>query len=116
MIDKSASDLTKRLYETPLYYGYGEASALGEEAADEITALTAEVERLMAELRTAADMNVVYEGRLQEKEAENERLTAVLRDVMDDLTLIGKNHWLPIGLLDDVIYVNARAALKEPRT
>ena len=75
--------------------------------------LTAENERLMAELRTAADMNVVYEGRLQEKEAENERLTAVLRAVMDDLTLIGKNHWLPIGLLDDVIYVNARAALEE---
>ena len=43
--------------------------------------------------------------------AENERLRAALREVMDDLTLISKNHWLPVGLLDDVIYVNARAAL-----
>lgn len=42
---------------------------------------------------------------------ENERLRAALREVMDDLTLISKNHWLPVGLLDDVIYVNARAAL-----
>jgi hypothetical protein len=40
-----------------------------------------------------------------------EQLEAALRAVMDDLTLIGENHWLPIGLLDDVIYVNARAAL-----
>ena len=43
--------------------------------------------------------------------ADNERLRAALREVMDDLTLISKNHWLPVGLLDDVIYVNARAAL-----
>ena len=42
-----------------------------------------------------------------------EQLEAALRAVMDDLTLIGKNHWLPVGLLDDVIYVNARAALEE---
>ena len=42
-----------------------------------------------------------------------EQLEAALRAVMDDLTLIGENHWLPIGLLDDVIYVNARAALEE---
>ena len=45
--------------------------------------------------------------------AENQRLRAALREVMDDLTLISKNHWLPVGLLDDVIYVNARAALEE---
>ena len=41
------------------------------------------------------------------------QLEAALRAVMDDLTLIGENHWLPVGLLDDVIYVNARAALEE---
>jgi hypothetical protein len=40
--------------------------------------LTAENERLTAELRTAADMNAVYEGRLQEKEAEVERLREAL--------------------------------------
>jgi hypothetical protein len=45
--------------------------------------------------------------------ARIEQLEAALRAVMDDLTLIGENHWLPIGLLDDVIYVNARAALEE---
>ena len=45
-----------------------------------------------------------------------EQLEAALRAVMDDLTLIGKNHWLPVGLLDDVIYVNAHAALGEERT
>ena len=42
-----------------------------------------------------------------------EQLEAALRAVMDDLTLIGENHWLPVGLLDDVIYVNALAALEE---
>lgn len=47
----------------------------------------------------------------KEAAAEIERLRAALREVMDDLTLISKNHWLPVGLLDDVIYVNARAAL-----
>ena len=40
-----------------------------------------------------------------------EQLEAALRAVMDDLTLIGENHWFLVGLLDDVIYVNARAAL-----
>ena len=48
--------------------------------------------------------------------ARIEQLEAALRAVMDDLTLIGKNHWLPVGLLDDVIYVNARAALGEEHT
>ena len=42
-----------------------------------------------------------------------EQLEAALRAVMDDLTLIGENNWLPVGLLDDVIYVNALAALEE---
>jgi hypothetical protein len=41
------------------------------------------------------------------------QLEAALRAVMDDLTLIGENNWLPVGLLDDVIYVNALAALEE---
>ena len=44
-----------------------------------------------------------------------QKLEAALRAVMDDLTLIGENHWLPVGLLDDVIYVNALAALEEPK-
>ena len=48
---------------------------------------------------------------VKDRDAEIERLRAALREVMDDLTLISKNHWLPVGLLDDVIYVNARAAL-----
>jgi len=50
-------------------------------------------------------------NRLADERTENMRLRAALREVMDDLTLISKNHWLPVGLLDDVIYVNARAAL-----
>ena len=41
------------------------------------------------------------------------QLEAALRAVMDDLTLIGESNWLPVGLLDDVIYVNALAALEE---
>ena len=45
--------------------------------------------------------------------ARIEQLEAALRAVMDDLTLIGESHWLPVGLLDDVIYVNALAALEE---
>ena len=40
------------------------------------------------------------------------QLEAALRAVMDDLTLMGENNWLPVGLLDDVIYVNALAALE----
>jgi hypothetical protein len=48
------NDLVKGLYETPLYYGDGEASALGEVAADEITRLTARVEELEAALKPLA--------------------------------------------------------------
>lgn len=44
------SDLIKRLYKTPLYEGSGEGSELGEEAADEITSLTARVKELEAEV------------------------------------------------------------------
>ena len=54
-----------------------------------------------------------YRKKIAEQAAEIERLRAALREVMDDLTLIGKNNWLPVGLLDDVIYVNARAALED---
>jgi len=49
------TEIVKRLYETPLYYGSGEASALGEEAADEIERLTEEVERMRAALKFYAD-------------------------------------------------------------
>ena len=50
---------------------------------------------------------------LREAADRIEQLEAALRAVMDDLTLIGENNWLPVGLLDDVIYVNALAALEE---
>jgi hypothetical protein len=72
---------------------------------DTITRLTAEVERLTAELRTAADMNAVYEGRLQEKEAENERLTAVLEDIA---------YPNPLHNEDDLMRI-ARTILEEPK-
>ena len=75
------------------------------DAADEITRLRAEVERLREWNREIA-LNA------RELVAENQRLRAALREVMDDLTLIGKNNWLPVGMLDDAIYVNARAALE----
>jgi hypothetical protein len=39
----------------------------------------AQITRLTAELRTASDMNDVYECRLQEKEAENKKLRAALK-------------------------------------
>ena len=70
------------------------------------------VERLRAE----ATENRRYEvtGTLALEAAERiAQLEAALRAVMDDLTLIGENNWLPVGLLDDVIYVNALAALEE---
>jgi hypothetical protein len=59
---------------------------------------------LTAELRTAADMNAVYEGRLQEKEAEVERLRAALGEIH---AISGTNN--RVAQL-------ARAALKEDRT
>jgi hypothetical protein len=40
------SEIVKRLYGTPLYDGSGEASDLGEQAADTITRLTARVAEL----------------------------------------------------------------------
>lgn len=68
------------------------------------------VERLRAEVTENRRYEVTGTLAL-EAAGEIERLRAALREVMDDLTLISKNHWLPVGLLDDVIYVNARAAL-----
>jgi len=78
---------------------------------DEITRLRAENERLEDENKAvlAANRDVMLHWEVLK--ADYERLRAALREVMDDLTLISKNHWLPVGLLDDVIYVNARAAL-----
>jgi hypothetical protein len=49
----------------------------GPEAADEIETLTARVAELEAMLRTASDMNEVYEGRLQ-------ALEAALTDIIED--------------------------------
>ena len=56
-----------------------------------------------------------HERRQRDREEAATRiaqLEAALRAVMDDLTLIGESNWLPVGLLDDVIYVNALAALE----
>lgn len=57
--------------------------------------------------------NAERDAVIRHQKEEIERLRSALRGVMDDLTLIGKNNWLPVGLLDDVIYVNARAALEQ---
>lgn len=54
-------------------------------------------------------------GQVGQLSDEIERLRAALRSVMDDLERLEKNHWLPVGMLDDVIYVNARAALEGPQ-
>ena len=76
------------------------------EAADRIKQLEEANELMLTDIRrTDVDM-LAFKARI-------EKLESALRAVMDDLTLIGKNHWLPVGLLDDVIYVNARAALEE---
>ena len=65
--------------------------------------------------RLRGDLMTPYQAtQLMDEAADRiEQLEAALRAVMDDLTLIGKNHWLPVGLLDDVIYVNARAELEK---
>ena len=52
---------------------------------EETARLTDEIECLKAELRTASDMNAVYEGRLQEKEADNESLRLALEVAANDL-------------------------------
>jgi hypothetical protein len=70
------SDLVKRLYKTPLYYGNGEASALGEEAADEIARLTAEVEKLTTALAHADEQAKKIEAALWPTAELNARLTA----------------------------------------
>ena len=44
-------DLIRRLEGTPLYYGSGEDAAIGEEAADRITALQAQNRKLVEALR-----------------------------------------------------------------
>ena len=103
---------------------------------DENTRLTADVERLRAELRTAADMNAVYEGRLQEKEAEVERLTIALREDrrarvlaserrVDELNAENKRLRAALEKIEGQppdtagnweMRKIARAALKDPRT
>ena len=75
---------------------------------------------LVERLRIKADMVLMCEkikfgsdAAVMKEAAERiEQLETSLRAVMDDLTLIGESHWLPVGLLDDVIYVNALAALE----
>jgi hypothetical protein len=57
------SDLVKGLYETPLYYGDGEASALGEVAADEITRLTARVAELEGQHKGLVIQNALLRQR-----------------------------------------------------
>jgi hypothetical protein len=46
------ADIVDRLRRTPLYEGHGEESSLGEEAAEEITTLRAEVERLKGNIES----------------------------------------------------------------
>jgi chromosome segregation ATPase len=79
-----------------------------------IAALTARVEELEAMLRTASDMNEVYEGRLQE-------LEGALRDIARQ-ELAGE---IPVDEIGDELdwlagyegcVHRARAALKEDRT
>ena len=75
---------------------------------------------LVERLRIKADMVLMCEkikfgsdAAVMKEAAERiEQLETSLRAVMDDLTLIDESHWLPVGLLDDVIYVNALAALE----
>jgi len=90
-------------------------------AYDDRIQLVKENERLRAELRTAADMIVVYEGRLQEKEAENERLRAALLPFASIQSQMGDY----VGYPDNIIVRieasvgelrRARAALRGPRT
>lgn len=49
------AELVKRLRFTPLYYGHGDASSLGEEAADALEAETARIAKLEAALRSVID-------------------------------------------------------------
>jgi hypothetical protein len=67
---------------------------------------------IVEELRQGSLNNDDYRWRAADR---IEQLEGALRAVMNDLILIGENHWLPVGLLDDVIYVNALAALEEPK-
>lgn len=73
----------------------------------------------MTEIHTMRDLEYLEEQNRQLRESlkacklDVNKLRAALWSVMNDLTLIGKNHWLPVGMLDDVVYVNARAALEE---
>jgi hypothetical protein len=97
------SDLVKRLYETPLYYGHGEASALGEQAADEITRLTKEVERLKSG----------YQGACYACEPVGElnlKLTARVKELEGVLQQIAKRADYQLPKAQDI----ARAALSQP--
>lgn len=72
----------------------------------------------MTEIHTMRDLEYLEEQNRQLRESlkacklDVNKLRAALWSVMDDLTLIEKNQRLPVGMLDDVIYVNARAALE----
>lgn len=73
-------ELMKRLRTTPLYYGYGEASSLPEDAADALTALSAEVERLRGYLKDFAVGGHVMGATLEET---YERMTTKARAALE---------------------------------
>lgn len=75
--------------------------------AAERDALRAENERLRAELHTASDMNAVYEGRLQEKEADNARMKAEIASLTEEFGI--QNNDLGKALLENE---RLRAALR----
>jgi hypothetical protein len=115
----SAEDPAPDLVETLLAEGRhvrGEPDCVGpavtllvERAADEITALRAEVERLTAALLGEETEHSKRLMEVDQLRAENERLTAALREI-EDLAFyeVDSDKLLPRRL--------ARAALKEDRT
>jgi hypothetical protein len=77
------SDIVKRLNRAELYTSGGEVSDLPEEAADTITHLTAEVEKLKADF-AFADAQCAKVGDLfLGASKENEKLRSMLMDVVE---------------------------------
>jgi hypothetical protein len=112
MESETARDLVERLRKTPLYYGYGEATDLPEQAADAIEHLTRErddaqrgylntklwweTERQNARKHegTIAGMQTQIDE-LEAAEALSERLTQERDDALEDWqnAVKGKAHW-----------------------
>jgi hypothetical protein len=79
------SDIVKRLNRAELYTSGGEVSDLPEEAADTITHLTAEVEKLKADFAFADAQCAKIEGLFLGTHKENEKLKAGLRECEAEL-------------------------------